>query len=283
MANDDKRGVYFLANDRVIEPTIAFLNSFRAFNPHTPLCLIPYDDNCSRLLPLQDKYDFSWFPTRSALEACDEISLAFHDKTVGAYRKLCIWHGEFDEFAYVDVDTVVLSELDFCFRHLTRADVFTSHSNNPGMRTWVWKDSITSQGILNEHQYSFAANTGFIVSRKGALSIEMARSAVEAALSLKDHMVLHCMEQPFLNYLIVTSGIQFGSLLSFMRLFGKADIKLELWAGARGATVEGGQLRCRSEAPFFLVHWAGPWLAAGFTDFDNMPYAELWKYYRHLQ
>ena len=39
-----KRGVYFLANDQCVELTIAFLNSFRFWNPSISLCFVPFDD-----------------------------------------------------------------------------------------------------------------------------------------------------------------------------------------------------------------------------------------------
>ena len=47
-----QRGVYFLANDGILDMAIAFLNSFRTYNPSTALCLIPYADDVEQLTSL---------------------------------------------------------------------------------------------------------------------------------------------------------------------------------------------------------------------------------------
>ncbi len=39
------RGIYIIANDQVIEQAIALLNSIRAYDPDTPIIMIPDDDN----------------------------------------------------------------------------------------------------------------------------------------------------------------------------------------------------------------------------------------------
>ncbi|NJR32479.1 MAG: hypothetical protein HC778_06160, partial [Chamaesiphon sp. CSU_1_12] len=57
MSPDLKIGVYFSANDVVYDWAIAFLNSFRKFNPDLRLILIPFDDRCNRLFQLKEKYN----------------------------------------------------------------------------------------------------------------------------------------------------------------------------------------------------------------------------------
>ena len=39
------RGIYIVANDKVIESAIALLNSIRLYNCQVPVFLIPFDDN----------------------------------------------------------------------------------------------------------------------------------------------------------------------------------------------------------------------------------------------
>src|SRR5262250_2265729 len=107
------KGIYFLANNQVLDLAVAFLNSFRRFNPDTPLCLIPFDDNVDQITTLRSKYHFSTYRDSSVLRECDEISLRFHNSTMGHYRKLACWKGEFEQFIYIDVDTVVLANVSF--------------------------------------------------------------------------------------------------------------------------------------------------------------------------
>src|SRR5258708_768363 len=100
-------GMYFLANDSVINNTIAFLNSVRMHNPSLPICLIPFNDDCERVMRLHARYDFSIWSDCEVLRRCDEISLSFHNRVLGHYRKLALWEGGFTQFVYIDTDTVI--------------------------------------------------------------------------------------------------------------------------------------------------------------------------------
>ena len=51
-------GVYFLANDAVLDWCHAFLASFRRFNPETRLILIPFDGRVAGVTRLRDRYRF---------------------------------------------------------------------------------------------------------------------------------------------------------------------------------------------------------------------------------
>ena len=112
------RGVYFLTNDKMYDFTIAFLNSFRKYNPVVPLCMIPYNDECEKITALKDVYKFTVFPNSLLLIECSQLSLQLHEKVCNEYRKLAMWEGVFDEFIYIDVDTVVLNDVSFLFDYL---------------------------------------------------------------------------------------------------------------------------------------------------------------------
>ena len=256
------RGVYFLANDRIIDLAIAFLNSFRSYNPTIPLCLIPFNAEVTRLAALQDYYEFSLFSNTDALRRCDEASLHFHNRVIGQYRKLAMWEGGFDEYIYIDSDTVVLDSIDFVYEFLSNYEFVTSHSNNPAIRKWVWKDSIYRTRALSEVQIAYATNTGFIGSKKNALTLEEITAKLPAAVDLSPHMELLCMEQPFLNYLMVTSGERYTSLQVIAMERGLTDMPVERWAGRRIGFVHAGRVIPPSEPRILLVHWAGEWQAA---------------------
>src|SRR5262245_12241805 len=108
-----ERGVYFLANDRILDVAISFLNSFRVYNPITALCLVPYGDDIEQLISLRERYNFTVWNDAPALRWCDEVSRAFHGCIVGQYRKLAMWDGPFERFVYIDCDTVVLHSIEF--------------------------------------------------------------------------------------------------------------------------------------------------------------------------
>jgi hypothetical protein len=266
------RGVYFLANNKVFEQVVAFLRSFRTHNPDIPLCLIPFDSDFDRIAALKTTYSFSIFDDANLLASCDAISEKFHGFVLGTYRKLVAWEGIFDAFIYIDVDTVVIESVDFAFEYLKHGDYIASHSNLENIRCWVWKDSVYATNLLTPPQIEYSANTGFFVSRRGLLPMKHCLAKVSGALELKDSMELDCMEQPFLNYLIVTSGYSHTSLLQLLIAGIAPAAKLEWWAGMAGARVDGGKIYHPDGLPIFLVHWAGCW--------KSRPYKELWDFYR---
>jgi hypothetical protein len=273
------RGVYFLANDAVLDIAIAFLNSFRLYNPDIPLCLIPFNDSYTRLEELRDEYEFCIYKDDEVLAECDAISARFHNGHVfGHYRKLALWEGPFDDFIYIDVDTVVLKSIEFAFPLLDDYAFITACSNVPSAREWVWKDSIDTVDELTEEQKSFAANTGFICSRKGNLSLLKTRQALDGALSLLEHMRLFCIEQPLLNYLIVTSGLPYTSL--YMRFMAGSKVFMEHWTGNDMLTSAG---RVISPSHIFMVHWAGEWENGKARVGQRVRHVSLWLHYRFLR
>jgi hypothetical protein len=277
-----KRGVYFLANDVVLDQAIAFLNSFRTYNPSISLCLIPFADDIEQLRRLAPRYDFSIWSDLTILQQCDDISRVFHGRTIGQYRKLAAWEGRYDEFVYIDTDTVVLEDVDFAFEHLSQFDFVTSHSNDPYIRKWVWKDSIYGAKALTPEQISFAANTGFITSRRGCLTVDKVLDRLPKAVELAEHMELICVEQPLLNYLMVTSGMRYSSLGEISRHTGRLDIPYERWGGEPALVVQGGRVLWPDVPPTLLVHWAGEWQRAR-EENQPIPHLGLWEFYRNMQ
>ena len=279
-----RRGVYFLANDRIYEQAVAFLNSFRLHNPTIPLCLVPFAADSERVRALADRYDFTVLHDTAALETCDRIGAAFHNGDIaGQYRKLAMWRGPFDEFLYIDADTVVLESVDFVFDHLAGYGFLTSHSNMPHIRRWVWRDSVYATGALTPEQIDFAANTGFVAYRRGLLDPREVERGLAAPLALMPHMQLLCSEQPLLNYLIVTSGQAYSSLFVIAGSSGDTTIPLERWAGDDLGAVVSGRLPATPTTPnpVLLVHWAGFWQSVRETG-GVVPYHDLWRHYRYL-
>jgi hypothetical protein len=295
-----KRGIYFLSNNNMLDFTIAFLYSLRCHNPDIPLCLIPYNSDYKEIEALEKEFNFITFKNEEILNECDKIAELFSSSIPGTFRKLAIWEGPFDEFIYIDIDTVVLSNLYFVFYYLSEYDFITSHAFVPFIRHWVWKDSIYDANILNEDQINYAANTGFIVSHKNALPLTSVLKKIPDAQKLKSHMEVLSGEQPLLNYLIVTSG-KYTSLLSLYINFYHR-VPLEQWAGKKYGVVFRGKIFFPfSKHPTLLLHWAGIYR---FSNFENwlyykffkflgikkkipkisffMPYKRLWKYYRNM-
>jgi hypothetical protein len=262
-------GIYFLANDRVLELSIAFLNSVKTFEPELPVCFIPFDSDIGSLLRLSEDYGFSVWSDGSVLQRCDAISRQFHSDTLGQYRKLAIWEGQYEQFVYIDVDTILLSSLEAIFPLLREHDVITGVSNLESIRRFVWSGDATV--LLPELDVKYAANTGFIASKRGILSLQMAETWLNHAMALKNQMELDCAEQPFLNYLIVTSGMKYTSLSQLRRNGITPLLPKQVWAGSfdEDLLVE--------EALPLLIHWAGRWQRG-----DHLK-SSIWQHFRALR
>lgn len=293
------KGVYFIANDAIYELAIAFLKSFRIHNPSMPLCLIPYDEHSGRLSKLSEIYNFSIFKDDALFDRCAEISRHIHNgRAWGHYRKLAAWHGPFDEFIYIDTDTVVTSGVNFVFDFLKDLSFVFTNSNIADTRRWVWKDTIYAAGALTERQIEFSANTGFYCSTKGTLTIDEAERKLPAALAIVRHMELHCVEQPFLNYLIVTSGKPHDSIWNIVAKTWATQYPVERWGGEDHQFLRYENC-CTPHFNVLLVHWAGEWQVTQrerrVYDFLRrlgykgplptmrlfMRNRRLWRYYRH--
>ncbi len=296
------RGVYFLANDRILDLTVAFLNSFRVYHPDLPLCLIPFRKDAEKLEALQEEYHFSVYRDSTMLSLCDRISLLFHAEVTGHYRKLACWQGIFDEFVYMDVDMIVLKNIEFAFELLEHFDFITSTSNISEAEKWVWKPSIYDTGKLTPEQIRYAANTGFIVSAKNNISADTLWQRAVEAQALSPHMELYCLEQPLLNYLIVTSGLRHSSLWNLIDTAYYPQNYVEYWAGNGRKNLKKG-LKIFHHGLWrevFLIHWAGVWqlrkseiklfILLNFFKLRKkiwlvsifMPLKKYWKQYRYL-
>ncbi|MFI9644290.1 hypothetical protein ACIG87_30275 [Micromonospora sp. NPDC051925] len=280
--------MYFLANDYVLDRAIAFLNSFRAHHESLPLCLIPFADDIDGLLRLQSRFDFTvWSGDPALLAACDDISRAFHGEVKGHYRKLATWEGDYDEFIYVDTDTIVLRDMSFAYDFLDRYAFVTTASDHPANLKWVWRESVHGAAALTPEQIAYAAGTQFIASRKECLRFAEVAPRLDAALALAEHMALVTLEMPLLNYLMVTSGRPYTSLRVLAGAVGEdqpppGDIPQERWAGDPIGAVRDGRLMSAGSPPIFLVHWAGMWWELERGERAELPHLDLWSYYRWL-
>jgi len=111
----NKAGVYFLANDNVYQWAIAFLNSFRRFNPALQLFLIPFDENCNKIKKLNHKYDFKIYEDSSSFSKLEKIGkdleLGHTSTSHFWFRRFASFWGPLEEFMYLDVRQIILADL----------------------------------------------------------------------------------------------------------------------------------------------------------------------------
>lgn len=230
-----------------------------------PLCLIPFDNNIARLETLADAYQFAIFHDEDILARCDRISKRFHGTVRGYYRKLAAWHGSFERFIYIDTDTVATRRLGWIFGLLDRYPLLFADGPSPSNRKNVWNDGVYNSGKLTLEQIGFSANAGFFASCANVFNIETIEAAARESGDLIAYMDLNSSDQPFLNYLAVTSNLPYTSLRTLRWKHGFDNAHIAWWGGsAGGICVRGRFFVLRNTADIvgldvsvFLVHWAG--------------------------
>ncbi|MFN6481892.1 MULTISPECIES: hypothetical protein [unclassified Nostoc] len=252
-------GVYFSANDVVYDWTIAFLNSFRTFNPDLRLILIPFNEQCDRLLKLSDTYNFEVY-TDSSFSRLEAIGQAFElgYTPTGPYwfRRYASFWGVLEYFMYLDARQIVLAELKTFIEAVETLKFDFLHYD-------CAIDQVYELGAFRQELLRQDRGRGFLsglwASRKGLFSIEEFELLAEGALKIRDQLNPRNTDQTFINYCCDMKPVRYGHLAEVIggicqngwaRQSGKIyqkDGKYYLW--------DYGGLDHNKRV--ILIHWAG--------------------------
>jgi hypothetical protein len=205
-----REGIYFLANDRVIEWAIGFFESLRVHEPALPLVMIPFDDRTDRLRALADRYRYTIFEPPWLAEL-DEIGKRFHppEETVPrhTYRKFAVFDGPLERFIFSDVDIVLLDSLREHFDAYDRAGKDLLHADEE-------IDQVYHSPLCEHMVASYGArgfNTGFWAARRGLFTLEEVRRLADEALPHAEGFNHGTYEQPFLNFCCDVKGVRYAN------------------------------------------------------------------------
>lgn len=268
------RGIYILANDRVIENSIALLNSIRLHDPDTPIVMIPYNDQYQQIAELTgsrygvqvyDNLEFIEYQTNLLNQICGQD---FFDRP-NLLRKLACWFGPFDEFLYIDTDIVVFEKVVDTLDELANYDFLCCDYQYLAGIKQVFSPPITK--IFNEKELQEVFNTGFWASRKGLVSEKDVQDMFAVFAANPECFYLLNSDQTFLNYMVLK---YMPRRLNLLRKPGKWPGN---WAGSKHFQIEGNRvIDPNVNQPLKFLHWAGVRIAPG------GPYWEIWEHYRYL-
>jgi hypothetical protein len=252
-------GVYFSANDVVYDWAIAFLNSFRTFNPDLKLILIPFNEDCDRLLQLQTKYNFDIYvdPTFSRLEAIGQAFELGHTPT-GPYwfRRYAAFWGPCDRFLYLDVRQIILADLTPFLKALDEFDFDFLHYDCAIDQ--VYEPGEFRQQILRQGR-GRGFNSGRWAARKGIFSIEEFEKFAVESLKIRTQLNPRNTDQAFINYCCDIKQIPSGHFAEVM-----GGICQNGWARQSGRIYqESGKFYLWDyggldhKKQVILIHWAG--------------------------
>jgi hypothetical protein len=241
----------FLANDVMFSQGLAFLESFRAYNPDLTLSMIPFADDIAKFERISSIYHFDILQLDT--QRWDELAKEFFPNAQQKYRnrlgKLAIFDVKSPTTIYLDLDIVVLKDLTFLATKIidgTADMIFAATNNDP----WVYNETYRAHAqFANSRRFSdgfFAFNpTKFdgdrafrVVAENKDLYLEVRAAGV------------YC--QPVTNFIVDMMGLKTREVYS---LFPK--ISPQVWYGGR-LTEQDGQAIAHDGREVLFVHWAGP-------------------------
>ncbi|MEP0920936.1 Npun_R2821/Npun_R2822 family protein [Leptolyngbya sp. ST-U4] len=271
------RGIYIVANDRVLDQSIALLNSLRLHDPDTPIVLIPYDENYHQVAAALARHQVQLFPDLNLLERCSQrlhqiFGDRFFDKP-NKLRKQACWLGPFDEFLYIDTDIVVFEKIIDVLHNFDRYDFLCAdYQHRSGIQN-IFSPIVQQQRIFSPTELQDVFNSGFWAAKKYllpetdlyALCAECAAHPEYFDFSGK------VSDQPILNYLVLKQ------ISRRLNLAHHDEPMPGNWAGSPHFISKNYQLfDPQTGRSLQFLHWAGIKIQPG------CPYWEIWKHYRYL-
>jgi len=272
-----QRGIYIVANDKVIEQAIALLNSLRYYDSDVAIFLIPFDDKYEQVATiLKSKHRVELFPdlelvnnfTRKVGEIFDRDFLALPNKM----RKFVQWFGPLDEFLYIDTDIIVFEKIAQVLDYLDEYEfICCDYHHKKSKLTDIFSPLVKEQGIFTETELEDVFNSGFWAAKKGIFSQEELYELLKECAQHREYFDFShkTTDQPILNYVILKTT---KKRLNLVKISANEPGS---WAGSTHFQ-EKEKVLYDGEKPLKYLHWAGTPMKPG------GPYRELWEYYRYL-
>jgi len=260
-------GVAILANDRVHDWLIAFLESFRQHNPDLALFVLPYDDRTEKVRALADRYRFTFVDHDFAeLDHFARRLYPLHPMRRRRVRKFGALDLDLDAVIYADIDTVVLHDFGPLADLLRPGEAELIYaSRSPG---YVYRNGFQAiPGLENATEFS----DGFFVTSRRFLTTRRLIDTVSANLAtFRTVRQSRVYTQPILNFVVHTTGVPVRAVSQVT-----ADLSDETYYKGEGITREGARFLDKEGREMLLMHWAGP---AKLKDDEN--FADLWHGHR---
>ena len=255
-AKPEPCGLYFLANDNVLDFSIALFQSFRFYNSKLPAYLIPFDENIEDMKGILNNFNINILnhPTFCKL---DEVGNRLWENNSFAnhmFRKFACFWGPFDNFFYIDADCAILDDPEILISIFAETQVdFLTFDND--MERVYRKGNFRNLFVEKYHSKGF--NAGAFLSRKGVFNFNEILNYADEAVKIKSEFA-DVVDQSFFNFCIDKKGVSHLRLPEI-----KPDYAYKTCGDQVPINFERGKYRILNKAssefgkniPF--IHWAG--------------------------
>lgn len=269
------RGIYIVANDRVLENSIALLNSIRHHNPEISVILIPFNQEYEQVFhTLNQFYQVELFPNLEFLEDLTQTIGSIFDqnflKLPNKMRKLAVWFGPLTEFLYIDTDIIVFEDIGKNLNYLSEFDFFCCdyHYLNEQLKN-IFSPDIREKDIFTDRDLQDVFNSGFWGSKTGIFTEKKLYEVLRECARHREYFDFSrgVTDQPILNYLVLKLLPKRANLVKLQRDSPGS------WAGTPHFRAQDFILY-DGDQPLKYLHWAG-------IPLEKSAYYQLWQYYRY--
>ncbi|WGV27330.1 Npun_R2821/Npun_R2822 family protein [Halotia branconii] len=216
-------GICTLGNDYVFDQLVALLNSIDAIlGDKTPVCIYPFDEQIQRISQeiahrpnvfIYDDQDVINRWDKFMLEASPASMNRDKYRIYGGHRRFCAFDAPFDNFIYMDADTLVMNSLDLVFDKLNEYDcvVYDFQFKHPD-KVYNVNSSKLFQVFDEERIQKEIFCSGFYASKKGLFPEEQIAKLSSYLKAGEQEILYPTGDQPVLNYMFMRSGIQVYNL-----------------------------------------------------------------------
>jgi len=245
------RGIAIVANDRMADWLLPFLESYRATNAQTPLYIIPYDDNLAVTRRAAEVYGVKLASEDS--RELDALASQLYPLFPGHRRRLRKFLSlalPLDEVLYIDVDTILFRDVREAFGRLEpgKADFIIASSSEE----YVYNKKRGKYDFLRDARLF---NDGFFLTSNKILSLQHFYEVIARDEAIFHDVRKHGMlfAQPLTNFVTHRRGLKIASLTE--RVPGASDESFykakDVSFDAEGLPLDGAGQR------IFFAHWAG--------------------------
>jgi hypothetical protein len=195
--------VFMLANDSRIEQLIVALESVKRLDPESTIVVVPYDEHITLVRKICKTYkvEFQEPPTDAWLE----LPHVVYGRSKGLMKKLCYFEFDVDIFLSLDIDAIYFAKIADLF-HFKKDELDLLYLDTSF-------DSVYDQRTSEIAQRSKFFNTGFFISSRHNISMELIFSTIKNNLSEYQNIAyLLTGDQPALNYVVDKNHLNAVSL-----------------------------------------------------------------------
>ncbi len=243
-------GMATIANDKIIQWLLPFLESYLVTNAATPLYIIPYDENIDLTRRAAEIYGVNFVePDSAELDALAKRLYPLFPAHRRRLRKFLSLALPLDEVIYLDADVILFRDFRSMFGLLEAG-------KNDFIVAAQTKDYVYNK---NSEQFDFLRgamlfNDGFFVASNAILNLAAFSTVIE-----RDEAIFHTVRQrgmlfaqPLTNFVVHRLGLRITPL--YKCLPGASG---ESFYKAEGVTFDAGGPRDAMGGEIYFAHWAG--------------------------